>query len=135
MSNAITPDQIPDRRDQIPLGDPAVGQRGKEGDLDDAVNRIVEEQGDLLTNTNAGVSGDRDGKNQKKGIVFANSHNDEMQKEPFVSIDIQRGEALSQPTDMLYTLSDLVDEARISVNGSRYLARQTFLVRPPHSQI
>jgi len=86
MSNAITPDQIPDRREQIPLGGPGIEQKGKDGDLDDAVNRIVEEQGDSLMDANAGVSGDGDGKNRKKGIVFANSHNDEMQKEPFVSV-------------------------------------------------
>jgi len=95
MSNAITPDQIPDRRDQIPLGGPGIDQRVQSGDLDDAVDTIVEEQGDLLTNTNAGVSGDRDGKHQKKGIVFANSHNDEMQKEPFVSLDIYSDRKIS----------------------------------------
>ena len=90
-SSLATMSSLPDRRDQLPLSPDQTRLKGidtevKDAGLDHAVQRILNEQeGSVLTHTHAGISGDEDGRNEQRGIVFANSHNDEMQKEPFVS--------------------------------------------------
>lgn len=77
---------VGDRRDQVPLSATPDRQVQGAGNLDEAVNKIVQEQDDgSLLDAHQGISGDKDGKHEQRGIVFANSHNDEMQKEPFVS--------------------------------------------------
>jgi hypothetical protein len=94
MSTPIDPANLPDRRDRLPLHPDQtlsgikIDNQVKDDGLDEAVRRITEEEGEVLTGKNMGISatGKEKGKGKGKGVVFANSHNDEMQKEPWVSI-------------------------------------------------
>lgn len=99
MSTPIDPANLPDRRDQLPLHPDQtlsglkIDNQVKDDGLDEAVRRITDEEGEVLTGKNQGISsvagvgkGKDKGNGKGKGVVFANSHNDEMQKEPWVSI-------------------------------------------------
>jgi hypothetical protein len=96
MSTPIDPANLPDRRDQLPLHPDQtlsgikIDNQVKDDGLDEAVRRITDAEGEVLTSKNMGISatgkGKDKGKGKGKGVVFANSHNDEMQKEPWVSI-------------------------------------------------
>jgi hypothetical protein len=94
MSTPVDPANLPDRRDQLPLHPDQtlsglkIDNQVKDDGLDEAVRRITDEEGEVLTGKNMGISatGKEKGKGKGKGVVFANSHNDEMQKEPWVSI-------------------------------------------------
>ena len=95
MSTPIDPAHLPDRRDQLPLHPDQtlsglkIDNQVKDDGLDEAIGRITEEEGEVLTSKNQGISASGKGKDKGKGkgqgVVFANSHNDEMQKEPWVS--------------------------------------------------
>lgn len=97
MSTPIDPANLPDRRDQLPLHPDQtlsgiqIDNQVKDDGLDEAIRRVRDEEGEVLTGKNQGISApgkgkDKDnGKGKCKGVVFANSHNDEMQKEPWVS--------------------------------------------------
>lgn len=110
MSTPVDPAHLPDRRDQLPLHPDQtlsgiqIDNQVKDDGLDEAVGRITDEEGEELTGKNQGISAS--GKGKGKGVVFANSHNDEMQKEPWVSICVfvYPPSLLSSPLSILYDL-------------------------------
>jgi hypothetical protein len=113
MSNTTSSTDLLDRRDQIPLRPDqtrldAETEMKDEG-LDEAGQSIGKEDEKVWTKTNVGIGGNATGESRRKGVVFAHSHNDEMQKEPFVSLPLQQyqpvrsgwipvGDTQSEPT-------------------------------------
>lgn len=90
---AIPADELPDRQQQVPFLVPGSdnAQSGDHGNARNPLNLAAQE----IVNEQKGHQDQSDvdrrpnkTKDKHRGVVFANSHNDEMQKHPFVSLMI-----------------------------------------------